>query len=100
MKKIFFALLLKFQFYLAEASAFASDEIKTEDDSKPSITIQFNNMEKLEEKFEKLEKDVEGRQGGNKLRRRWRTRRTCRSGYIFRTFDCRYLYRMHLFSGS
>jgi tetrahydromethanopterin S-methyltransferase subunit G len=59
MKKIFFVFFLSF-ILLGGSFAFASDEVKTEDESKPSITIQFNNMEKLEEKFEKIEKDVEG----------------------------------------
>lgn len=58
MKKIFFALFLSFVL-LGSNFAKASDEIKTQDDSKPSITIQFNNMEKFEEKFDKLEKDLE-----------------------------------------
>lgn len=59
MKKIFFALFLSF-ILLGGNFAQASDEIKTEENSKPSITIQFNNMEKFEEKFDKIEKDVEG----------------------------------------
>lgn len=59
MKKIFFALLLSFVL-VGSNFAIASDETKTEDGSKPSITIEFNNMERFEERLEKIEKNAEG----------------------------------------
>lgn len=51
MKKIFFALFLGL-IVLSTNTSFARDEVKIEDDSRPSIKIEFNNMDKLEDGFE------------------------------------------------